>query len=78
MSALLAQFSTLATKFGGEGPPFGEVALVIVCVAFGLVILEVTVIRRSAALDRNLRIPLDDGLRVDRAPEKGGSSDEPR
>lgn len=78
MSTLFEARSWLATTFGDGGPPFGEVALVIVCAAFLLVIIEVTVIRRPAALDRNLRIPLDDGMRVDRTSEKGGSSDEPR
>ncbi len=67
---------TIGTSVLGDSPPYGEVALTIAFIAFMLVIIEVTIIRRRAALEHNLRIPLDDGHRVDASSPKGGSSHE--
>ena len=52
--------------------PGGEIALVISVVAFFAVLVEVTLIRRKASLDHDLRIPLDDGRWVASTPKEEG------
>ena len=52
--------------------PGGEIALIISVVAFFAVLIEVTLIRRKASLDHDLRIPLDDGQLASQKPNEGG------